>query len=240
MAHHVPDPASPRAGRGPATTSSTACPSCSRRTSRASASCRRRPAGSWPTPSPNCAAASGARASSACNLNPDPSGGYWTAPPMTDPYWYPLYEAMVELDVPGDDPRRHRRATRTSTPSARTTSTPTRRCSCSSSRATCSREFPTLRLVIPHGGGAVPYHWGRLPRAGRPARPAAAGRAPDGQRLLRHLRLPPGGRRPAARRVIDVDNVLFASEMIGAVRGIDPRDRLPLGRHQALRRALRT
>jgi 4-oxalmesaconate hydratase len=23
------------------------------------------------------------------------------------------------------------------------------------------KDFPTLRLVIPHGGGAVPYHWGR-------------------------------------------------------------------------------
>ena len=22
--------------------------------------------------------------------------------------------------------------------------------------------FPTLRFVIPHGGGAVPYHWGRF------------------------------------------------------------------------------
>jgi predicted TIM-barrel fold metal-dependent hydrolase len=21
------------------------------------------------------------------------------------------------------------------------------------------KEFPTLRFVIPHGGGAVPYHW---------------------------------------------------------------------------------
>ncbi len=21
--------------------------------------------------------------------------------------------------------------------------------------------FPTLKFVIPHGGGAVPYHWGR-------------------------------------------------------------------------------
>jgi hypothetical protein len=32
--------------------------------------------------------------------------------------------------------------------------------------------FPTLRLVIPHGGGAVPYHWGRYRglamRMGRP------------------------------------------------------------------------
>ncbi len=22
-------------------------------------------------------------------------------------------------------------------------------------------DFPTLRFIIPHGGGAVPYHWGR-------------------------------------------------------------------------------
>ena len=36
----------------------------------------------------------------ACNLNPDPSGGYWTDPPMTDPYWFPIYEKLVELDVP--------------------------------------------------------------------------------------------------------------------------------------------
>ena len=35
-----------------------------------------------------------------CNLNPDPSGGHWTAPPLTDRYWYPFYEKMVELDVP--------------------------------------------------------------------------------------------------------------------------------------------
>ena len=35
-----------------------------------------------------------------CNLNPDPSGGYWTDPPLGDRRWYPLYEKMVELDVP--------------------------------------------------------------------------------------------------------------------------------------------
>ena len=35
-----------------------------------------------------------------CNLNPDPSGGNWTAPPLTAKYWYPFYEKMVELDVP--------------------------------------------------------------------------------------------------------------------------------------------
>src|ERR1700742_180557 len=35
-----------------------------------------------------------------CNLNPDPAGGYWCDPPLTDEWWFPLYEKMVELDVP--------------------------------------------------------------------------------------------------------------------------------------------
>ena len=34
------------------------------------------------------------------NLNPDPSGGYWTSPPLSDRHWYPIYEKMVELDIP--------------------------------------------------------------------------------------------------------------------------------------------
>ena len=34
------------------------------------------------------------------NLNPDPSGGYWTGPPLTDKHWYPIYEKLCELNVP--------------------------------------------------------------------------------------------------------------------------------------------
>ena len=40
-----------------------------------------------------------------CNLNPDPSGGYFNAPPLTDKWWYPFYEKMIELDVPAMNPR---------------------------------------------------------------------------------------------------------------------------------------
>ena len=28
-----------------------------------------------------------------CNLSPDPSGGHWTSPPLTDRYWYPIFVA---------------------------------------------------------------------------------------------------------------------------------------------------
>jgi 4-oxalmesaconate hydratase len=38
------------------------------------------------------------------NLNPDPSGGYWTGKPLTDREWYPLYEKFEELQVPGAYP----------------------------------------------------------------------------------------------------------------------------------------
>ena len=27
--------------------------------------------------------------------------------------------------------------------------------------STLFKDFPTLKFIIPHGGGAVPYHWGR-------------------------------------------------------------------------------
>ena len=78
-----------------------------------------------------------------CNLNPDPSGGYFNSPPLTDKWWYPFYEKMVELDVPGDDPRLGLLPTRRSTPPARIISTPTRWRSCSSSCPTCSRISPS-------------------------------------------------------------------------------------------------
>ncbi len=80
--------------------------------------------------------------------------------------------------------------------------------------------FPTLRLVIPHGGGAVPYHWGRYRglamRLGRP----------DPSTLLRNVFFDtavyhqPGI--DLLTRVIPTENILFASEMLGAVRGADP------------------
>ena len=36
--------------------------------------------------------------------------------------------------------------------------------------------------------------------------------------------------------MIPAENILFASEMLGAVRGIDPETGIALGRHQAVRR----
>jgi len=155
-----------------------------------------------------------------CNLNPDPSGGWWKEPPLTDRWWYPLYEKMVELDVPAMvhvstscNPCFH--ATGAHYINADTTAF------MQFLTADLFKDFPTLKFIIPHGGGAVPYHWGRY-----------KGLAQDMKRpLLKDYLLNnvffdtcvyhyPGIELLA--KVMPVDNILFASEMVGAVRGIDP------------------
>ncbi|WP_375490545.1 amidohydrolase family protein [uncultured Jatrophihabitans sp.] len=156
----------------------------------------------------------------AANVNPDPSGGYWTAPPMTDRYWYPLYEALVELDVPAMvhvsascNPNFH--ALGAHYLNADTS------VFMQLLEGDLFADFPQLRLVIPHGGGAVPYHWGRYrglaDRLGRP---------PLAEHLMHNVFFDTCVYHQAGidllTRVINADNILFASEMIGAVRGIDP------------------
>ena len=95
-----------------------------------------------------------------CNLNPDPSGGMWTGRPLTDPSWYPFFEKMVELDVPAMihvsgscNPNFH--MTGAHYINADTTAF------MQFLQGDLFADFPELRLIIPHGGGAVPYHWGR-------------------------------------------------------------------------------
>ena len=83
-------------------------------------------------------------------------------------------------------------------------------------------DFPDLRLVIPHGGGAVPYHWGRYRGLAD-----MLGKPPLGEHVMRNVFFDtcvyhqPGI--DLLFRVIDIGNILFGSEMVGAVRGIDPQ-----------------
>jgi 4-oxalmesaconate hydratase len=83
------------------------------------------------------------------------------------------------------------------------------------------RDFPDLRVVIPHGGGAVPYHWGRFRGLAQDM-----GRPPLDELLLGNVFFDTCVYHQAGidclLAVIPAENVLFASEMVGAVRGIDP------------------
>lgn len=155
-----------------------------------------------------------------CNLNPDPSGGHWNSPPLTDRSWYPLYEVMVELDVPAmvhvsAVTNRNFHGTGAHYLNADTTAF------MQLMQSDLFDDFPNLRLIIPHGGGAVPYHWGRYRGlADMLDRP----RPQD--RLMRNVFFDtcvyhqPGI--DLLFDVIDHDSILFGSEMVGAVRGIDP------------------
>ena len=156
-----------------------------------------------------------------CNLSPDPSGGHWTSPPLTDRYWYPIYEKLVELDVPAMihvsascNPCFH--ATGAHYMNADTTAF------MQLVQGDLFADFPDLRLIIPHGGGAVPYHWGRYRGlADMLKQPELSEHVMQNVYFDTCVYHQPGI--DLLFKVIAVDNVLFASEMVGAVRGIDPQ-----------------
>lgn len=155
-----------------------------------------------------------------CNLNPDPGGGHFTAPPLTDHFWYPFYETMVELDVPAMihvsgscNPGLH--ATGAFYIAADTIAF------MQLLEGDLFADFPTLRFIIPHGGGAVPYHWGRYRGlADMLKKPSLDGHVMNNVFFDTCVYHQPGIN--LLTEVIDTKNILFGSEMVGAVRGIDP------------------
>ncbi|MDB9969570.1 amidohydrolase [Porticoccaceae bacterium] len=155
-----------------------------------------------------------------CNLNPDPSGGHFSAPPLTDRYWYPLYEKMVELRVPAmihvsGSCNTCLHATGSYYMAADTNAF------MNLITGDLFADFPELNFVIPHGGGAVPYHWGRYrglaDMLGKPTLDKHLMQNVYFDTCVYHQ---PGI--DLLCEVIDPKNILFASEMIGAVRCIDP------------------
>jgi 4-oxalmesaconate hydratase len=159
------------------------------------------------------------------NLNPDPSGGWWTSPPLTDEYWFPVYEKMVELDVPAMV-----HVSTSSNPAVHTLGahylTPDTTAFMQLISGDLFGRFPTLRLVIPHGGGAVPYHWGRFKGiATRDKRPPIETHVMNNVYFDTCVYHQPGI--DLLTHVISDDNILFASEMLGAVRGDNPDGDFP-------------
>ncbi|MCQ4630481.1 amidohydrolase family protein [Shinella lacus] len=155
-----------------------------------------------------------------CNLNPDPSGGHWTEPPLTDPWWFKLYERLEELGVPAMI-----HVSQSCNPNHHFTGAYYINADTSAFMQILESDlferFPGLKMIIPHGGGAVPYHWGRyrgmaLDRK-RPEPAVMMGENLFFDTCVYHQ---PGINLLA--EVIPVDNVLFASEMHGAVRCVDP------------------
>jgi 4-oxalmesaconate hydratase len=155
------------------------------------------------------------------NLNPDPSGGHWTSPPLTDRHWYPIYEKMAEYDLPAmihvsTSCNACFHTTGAHYLNADTTAF------MQLVQGDLFKDFPTLKFLIPHGGGAVPYHWGRFRGlAQEMKKPLLTEHVLGNVYFDTCVYHQPGI--DLLNTVIPVKNVLFASEMIGAVRGIDPQ-----------------
>jgi 4-oxalmesaconate hydratase len=154
------------------------------------------------------------------NLNPDPSGGYWTDPPMTDRHWYPLYEKLCELNVPAMihvssccNPNFHHTGAHYINADTAVFM--------QLIQGNLFKDFPLLRFVIPHGGGAVPYHWGRYRGLS-----LSIQKVPLYEHVMQNVFFDtcvyhlPGIE--LLTKVVPIRNILFASEMLGAVPGVDP------------------
>jgi 4-oxalmesaconate hydratase len=100
-----------------------------------------------------------------CLLNPDPyEYGSEEAPPLGDKYWYPLYEKLCELDVPA-----HIHATGSHSERSPYTLHFINEETIAVFGLVNSdvyKDFPNLKIVVSHGGGAVPYQIGRFQSAG--------------------------------------------------------------------------
>lgn len=153
-----------------------------------------------------------------CLLNPDPfenSGP--EAPPMGDRYWYPLYEKLCELDVPAH----------IHSASSRSEKSPyTLNFLLDETTAVYGllhsdvfKDFPDLKIVVSHGGGAIPYHAGRF-------QASALRQGKNFYDMLRHLYFDTVLYTEEALRLliktVGVDRCLFGAECPGVGSAIDP------------------
>jgi 4-oxalmesaconate hydratase len=154
-----------------------------------------------------------------CNLNPDPSGGYWTDPPLGDEWWYPLYDALQELDVPAMI-----HASATCNPAFHTVGShylnvdSTAFLQLMESRV--FQDFPRLRFILAHGGGNVPY------QAARYRALAIIHEWEPFDDFLKRFYFDTTVYSQDAMemlvRTVGVDHIIYASEMLGGVNATNP------------------
>jgi predicted TIM-barrel fold metal-dependent hydrolase len=155
-----------------------------------------------------------------CLLNPDPfENGGQEAPALGDRYWYPLYEKLCELDVPahlhGTGSRSERSPYSVHFINEETIAV------FGLVNSTVLQDFPKLKIIVSHGGGAIPYQLGRFEAPS--LRRGTGARFSDGLRKLYYdtvlytedaLRL--------LIKTVGADRCLFGTECPGTGSAIDP------------------
>jgi predicted TIM-barrel fold metal-dependent hydrolase len=158
------------------------------------------------------------------SLNPDPYEGKGYTPPLGDPYWYPLYERVVALDVPilvhssGCENGRESYSEHFLSEEAIAT--------LSLARSRTFDDFPELRVIIPHGAGSVPYQIGRWEAEHRIP---GLGGDPNNEPLVTKIRklwfdtvLHRQASLELLLKVVGPDRVIFGTERPGSGSTLDP------------------
>lgn len=156
-----------------------------------------------------------------CLLNPDPTEGKGTPPPLGDRYWYPLYEKLVELDAPAlihsagcVSPRESYSNHFITEESIGILSV---------IHAGTLRDFPDLKLIFPHGGGSVPYQIGRWRAArGLHGEGVITDFDDDLRRLYFDTVLYNRESLELLFRIVGTDRVVFGTEVPGSGSAKDP------------------
>lgn len=92
-------------------------------------------------------------------IDTDPGEGDNSTPTLADEYWYPLWEKIVQLDVPGLIHSSGCKHGRESYSQHFITEESLAVLSLINSRV--FDDFPKLKIIVAHGGGSVPYQVGR-------------------------------------------------------------------------------
>lgn len=153
-----------------------------------------------------------------CLLNPDPFENSGVEPPaMGDRYWYPLYEKLCELDVPAHIHSAGSRSARA--PYTLNFLLEETMAVYGLLESNVFKDFPNLKIVVSHGGGAIPYHIGRF-------RSSAARRGFEFLDTMRHLYYDTVLYSEEALRLliktVGADRCLFGAECPGVGSAVNP------------------
>lgn len=156
-----------------------------------------------------------------CNVNPDMAGGKEPlTPSMASEWWYPLWEKLVELDVPCTV-----HASASLNPAMHLTNAyyiaHHNSAAVELLRSRVFKDFPKLKVIIPHGGGAIPYQWNR--QRGMHVKEGLEPFEEAARRVYWDMAIYDKESMEMLIKRVGVDNVLFATEMFGAVNAIDPK-----------------
>ena len=154
-------------------------------------------------------------------VNPDPyENDGVKAPPMGDRYWYPLYEKLCEHDIVG-----HIHGSGSRCPerepytlhfiNEETTAV------YGLVKSKVFDDFPSLKILVSHGGGAIPYQLGRFDSAS--ARNPNATRFRDGMRNLYYdTVLYTKDALELLIKTVGADRCLFGAECPGVGSAVNP------------------